>query len=124
MENYLGIVLHMAYHSQSLDQAFHALSDPTRRFVVAQLSSGPASIKELAEPFDMGLPSFLKHIKVLETGGLITSKKTGRVRTCTLNRDQLAAAEEWFNQQRVAWESRYEKLDNLLANLKGDDDET
>ncbi|MDW3207281.1 MAG: metalloregulator ArsR/SmtB family transcription factor [Alphaproteobacteria bacterium] len=114
----------METYSQTLNHAFHALSDPTRRYVVAQLSRGPASIKELAEPFDMGLPSFLKHIKVLETSGLITSEKSGRVRTCTLNRDQLAAAEKWFTQQRANWESRYENLETLLTGMNGYDNET
>lgn len=114
----------MEHYSNTLNHAFHALSDPTRRYVVARLSSGPASIKELAEPFDMGLPSFLKHIKVLETSGLITSEKSGRVRTCALNKDQLAAAEKWFVQQRANWESRYENLDNLLTGMNGYENET
>ncbi len=109
----------MENYSLSLNDVFHALADPTRRSVIARLGSGAASIKELAEPFGLGLPSFLKHINVLESCGLITSEKVGRVRTCKLEREKLAAAEKWFNEQRMAWESRYDNLDNLLINLKG-----
>ncbi len=110
----------MGNYSSSLNDVFHALADPTRRSVIARLGSSSASIKELAEPFGLGLPSFLKHIKVLESSGLITSEKIGRVRTCKLEPVKLAAAEKWFDEQRKAWESRYENLDNLLINLKGE----
>lgn len=118
------MVRHMANYPATLNNAFHALADPTRRSVLARLGSGCASIKELAEPFDMGLPSFLKHIKVLESSGLIASEKTGRVRTCTLQRENLAAAEKWFIEQRANWESRYGNLDHLLTMLNGDIDES
>ena len=72
----------------------------------------------------MGLPAFLKHIKVLESSGLIVSEKAGRVRTCKLRPENLAAVEKWFDEQRAAWQSRYENLDNLLINLQGQVDET
>src|SRR5689334_8233003 len=111
------------YHA-SLDGVFHALADPTRRSVIARLGRGSASIKELAAPFGLGLPSFLKHIKVLENSGLIASEKKGRVRTCTLKRGNLTAAEKWFDEQRKAWASRYDNLDNLLTTLKGEEDES
>ncbi|ASL42034.1 HTH-type transcriptional regulator [Burkholderia sp. AD24] len=114
----------MENYSSSLNGVFHALADPTRRSVIARLGSGPASIKELAEPFGLGLPSFLKHIKVLESSGLIASEKVGRVRTCKLRRGNLTAAEKWFDQQRAVWENRYENLDNLLTSLKGEKDES
>jgi DNA-binding transcriptional ArsR family regulator len=114
----------MENYSISLDGVFHALADPTRRSVISRLGSGSASIKELAEPFDLGLPTFLKHIKVLESSGLITSEKVGRVRTCKLRREKLTAAQKWFDEQRVAWESRYDNLDHLLINLKGKKDES
>jgi DNA-binding transcriptional ArsR family regulator len=124
MENHSDIVRHMETYSISIDDVFHALSDPTRRSVIARLASGSASIKELAAPFGLGLPSFLKHIKVLESSGLIASEKVGRVRTCKLKRENLAAAEKWFDEQRVCWENRYENLDNLLTTLKGAEDES
>jgi len=113
----------MENHSLALNNVFHALADPTRRSVIARLGRGAASIKDLAEPFGLGLPSFLKHIKVLELSGLIASEKVGRVRTCTLKRENLAAAEKWFEQQRLAWQSRYDNLDDLLTNLKGEESE-
>jgi len=124
MAKYGDIVRHMENHMQSLNNVFHALADPTRRMVIARLGSGSASITELAEPFDLGLPSFLKHIKVLESSGLIASEKVGRVRTCKLRRSNLIAAQKWFDEQRVAWESKYTNLDNLLMTLKGEDDES
>ena len=95
MANLCHMVLHMEnYHT--LDAAFHALADPTRRAVVSRLTQGPASVKELAAPFDMGLPSFLKHLRVLEKDGLISSNKAGRVRTCRVNTESLAAAKSWL----------------------------
>ena len=114
----------MDNYTDSLDPIFHALADPTRRAVVQRLVRGPAAIGELAAPFDMALPSFLKHISVLETAGLLTSAKAGRVRTCQLNTDRLVAAERWFDEQRAIWESRYANLDNLLMTLEGETDET
>lgn len=114
----------MENYSPVLNNVFHALADPTRRSVIARLGRGSASIKDLAEPFGLGLPSFLKHIKVLEGSGLIASEKVGRVRTCRLQRENLTAAEKWFEQQRAAWQSRYDNLDDLLTNLKGKDGES
>ncbi|AHD00051.1 ArsR/SmtB family transcription factor [Leisingera methylohalidivorans] len=107
-----------------LDSVFHALADPTRRAVVQRLVEGPAPVKELAAPFKMALPSFMKHISVLEAAGLIASQKQGRVRTCTLKPGQLEAAEKWFGEQRAIWASRYDNLDNLLTTLKGETNET
>ena len=69
----------------------------------------------------MALPSFMKHVGVLERTGLIRSRKSGRIRTCMLERKKLAAAERWFDEQRVIWTSRYENLDNLLEKLSGED---
>ncbi len=108
----------------ALDSVFHALADPTRRAVVQRLARGPASVSELARPFDMALPSFLKHIGVLEASGLIGSEKSGRVRTCQLKRRKLAAAERWFEEQRALWAGRYDNLDNLLEILNGEENES
>jgi DNA-binding transcriptional ArsR family regulator len=107
----------------ALDAIFHALADPTRRAVVQRLGSGPATVSELAEPFNMALPSFMKHVRVLEETGLVHSRKSGRIRTCELDRENLAAAERWFAEQREIWASRYRNLDNLLEDLKGKDHE-
>lgn len=113
----------MANYSTSLDAVFYALADPTRRAVIHRLGRGSATVTELAEPFDMALPSFMKHVGVLERTGLIRSSKVGRVRTCILERRNLAAAERWFDDQRALWASRYENLDNLLEKLKGNSDD-
>lgn len=100
----------MEHYQSSLDAAFHALADPTRRAVVSRLTKGPAPVKELAEPFDMGLPSFMKHLRVLEKDGLISSKKVGRVRTCWVNAERLAGAESWLAEQRELWQARTDRL--------------
>lgn len=102
----------------ALDETFRALADPTRRAVVQALGRGPASVSELARPFEMALPSFLQHLKVLEDSGLVTTAKTGRVRTCTLRKEPLAAAEHWLETQRSLWTQRLDQLDRLVLQLK------
>lgn len=118
------IVSHMANYSPALDSIFHALADPTRRAVINRLGRGAATVSELVKPFDMALPSFMKHLGVLESSGLIVTRKSGRVRTCTLKPKKLAAAERWFEEQHAIWKNRYENLDNLLENLNGENDES
>jgi DNA-binding transcriptional ArsR family regulator len=113
----------MDNYGASLDSIFHALADPTRRAIVQRLGRGPATVTELAQPFAMALPSLMKHVGVLEGTGLIRSKKTGRVRTCVLERKKLAAVELWLGEQRAVWRARYGNLDELLAKLNGEDDE-
>jgi DNA-binding transcriptional ArsR family regulator len=100
----------MANFDTALDGVFHALADPTRRAVIKRLGKGPASVKELCEPFRMALPSFMKHLAVLEDCGLIGSRKIGRVRTCRIKPTKLAAAESWIAEQRAVWESRTDRL--------------
>jgi DNA-binding transcriptional ArsR family regulator len=114
----------MDNYGVALDSIFHALADPTRRAVIQRLGKGPATVSELAEPFDMALPSFMKHVGVLEGIGLIRSSKSGRIRTCMLERKKLAAAERWFADQREIWTSRYRNLDSLLEKLNGEDHES
>ncbi len=108
----------MDNYQASLDPLFHALADVTRRAVVQRLTQGEASVGQLAEPFDMALPSFMKHISVLERAGLLTTHKQGRVRYCRLEVERLEAAEAWFSKQRLAWRSRYDQLDSLLTELQ------
>ncbi len=98
-----------------LDSVFQALSDPTRRAVIGRLGLGPASITDLAQPFGLALPSFLKHIHVLEAAGWIRTSKAGRVRTCTLQRGALTAAEGWLGQQRAIWDARTDRLEDFLT---------
>lgn len=113
----------MENHHAPLDAAFHALADPTRRAILSRLARGPAPVKELAQPFDMGLPAFLKHLKVLETDGLIRSQKQGRVRTCRVNAERLALAEAWLSEQRAIWQGRTDRLADYVETQmsKGDD---
>lgn len=100
----------MENYSSDLDAAFRALADPTRRAVLSSLAMGPAPVKELAAPFSMGLPSFLKHIRVLEQDGLIVTEKIGRVRTCRVNAEKMVLAEAWLSAQRAKWEAGADRL--------------
>lgn len=101
----------MANYPEGLDAVFTALADPTRRAVVARLGHGPATISELAEPLSMSMPSFLKHVRALESCGLITTHKTGRVRTCVLNEKRLTLVDRWLETQRRSWEAATDRLD-------------
>jgi DNA-binding transcriptional ArsR family regulator len=104
--------------SRPIDGVFRALADPTRRQVLERLSRNPASASELAAPFEMALPSFLEHLKVLEGCGLVHSRKKGRVRTYQLAPKRLRVAEDWLSRQRVLWEQRLDRLDSYLIELK------
>lgn len=99
----------------NLDTVFHGLADPTRRAVITRLASGPAAVSELAAPHDMALPSFLKHLKVLERAGLVRSQKLGRVRTCTLDKGTMGEAERWLIERKRFWEQQYDQLEAYLA---------
>jgi DNA-binding transcriptional ArsR family regulator len=105
----------MPRHAPDLDLTFRALGAPARRAVVARLSAGPASVKELAAPFDMALPSFMQHLDVLEEGGLVRSRKVGRVRTYELVQPQLRRAAHWLDVQRDLWERRLDQLDAFVT---------
>lgn len=101
-----------------VDRVFRALSDATRRDVLEQLTSRPASTSELAASYDMAMPSLLEHLKVLEGSGLIRSRKAGRVRTYELVPEQMKVAEGWLGRQRRLWEQRLDQLDSYLMKLK------
>lgn len=109
--------------SPSVDHIFRALSDPTRRDVIERLSAGRASVSELAAPYKMALPSFVEHLRVLETCGLVQSRKQGRVRTYQLAPQQLKLAEDWLGRQRKLWEARLDRLDAYLLKLKEENPE-
>jgi DNA-binding transcriptional ArsR family regulator len=102
----------------SIDGVFRALADPTRRQVLERLGRSPASVSELAKPFDMALPSFLEHMKILEGYGLVRSEKTGRVRTYQLVPRRLQQAEDWLARQRTFWTARLDQLDSYLLQMK------
>lgn len=96
---------------ENLDAIFQSLADPTRRAVIARLGRGSASVTELAKPFEMALPSFMKHIRQLEGSGLIRTHKHGRVRTCTIEENKFAMIEAWLKEQHTLWEARLDRLD-------------
>lgn len=112
----------MEIYKTPLDAAFHALADPTRRAVVSRLTRSPAPVKELAAPFDMGLPAFLKHLRVLEDSGLITTEKTGRIRTCRVRVERLAEAESWLSEQRAHWLAITDRLTAYVETKMQEDD--
>ncbi len=100
----------MANQSAVLTDVFYALADPTRRAIVKLLGRGPESVTVLAAPFAMALPSFMKHLAVLERSGLIRSNKVGRTRTCELRPQALSQAERWFADQRALWQARSDRM--------------
>lgn len=111
----------MPNQSPVLDDVFKALADPTRRAVVARLSQGSASVKELAQPFEMALPSFMQHLRILEQSGMVRTRKSGRVRTCEMEPNALSEAETWLKEQRAMWEHRLDRLEAYLEELQTDE---
>jgi DNA-binding transcriptional ArsR family regulator len=103
----------------TLSQRFAALSDPTRRAMLARLSRGTASVSDLGRPFlkEMSLPAITKHVKVLEKAGLITKTREAQSRQCTLNGDALRDVADWMEQYRVFWEESFDRLDAYLKTV-------
>jgi DNA-binding transcriptional ArsR family regulator len=102
----------------TIETTFRALGDPTRRRVIERLREGPGSMTDLWRPFGISLPSFAKHLRVLEQGGLVRSTKVGRVRTYRLVPAALESAEQWLSRQRTLWERRLDQLDEHLKTMK------
>jgi DNA-binding transcriptional ArsR family regulator len=116
---------------RAIDQTFSALADPTRRAILARLSSGESNISDLAQPFlhQMSLQAVTKHIKVLEKAGLIIKEKDRQSRPCRLNAPALKEAADWIETYRVFWEESFDRLDVYLKTVtaqtgKGDPDGT
>ena len=107
----------------SLDSTFSALSDPTRRAILARLALGEATVMELAEPFEMSQPAISRHLKVLEGAGLIVRRVEGTKRPCRLAKDGIEAIDRWLRVLRKALEKNYDRLDLVLADMKGKNDE-
>jgi DNA-binding transcriptional ArsR family regulator len=101
-----------------LSTTFAALADPTRRAILARLAAGEASVKELAEPFDMTLPAVTKHLKVLQRAGLITQGRRAQWRPCRLEAKPLQEVADWVEQYRRFWEERLDRLDEYLRELQ------
>ena len=105
--------------SPQLDLLFYALSDATRRQILALIRMEPKTVTELAEPFKMALPSFMQHLQVLEASGLVRSSKQGRVRTVQIVPNQLQHAAGWLQRQRSIWERRLDQLDAYVQEMEG-----
>lgn len=106
------------------DDVFHALANPTRRSVLERLSTGPATVSELAAPFDMQLPSFVQHLAVLERSRLVRSRKRGRVRTYEIAPERFTVVDHWLAARRRAWEARLDRFDAYVSTLKSKGSDT
>jgi DNA-binding transcriptional ArsR family regulator len=105
----------MAQREAVVDGVFVALADPTRRAVISRLGHGPATVGALAHDFPMTLPSFMKHVRTLEDSGLIRTSKSGRIRTCELDRARLTVVQSWLDEQRQVWEARTDRLEQFVT---------
>ena len=108
----------MAKHDPNLSLIFQALSDPTRRAMLARLGRGAIPVTELARPTGLALPTVMRHLAVLEAAELISTRKTGRTRLCSACPETLAATADWLAEQRLVWEQRTDRLEDLLATMK------
>jgi DNA-binding transcriptional ArsR family regulator len=104
----------MVKYSATLDSTFGALADPTRRAILASLMLGETSLSDLAGPHRMSLPAVMKHVRVLQTAGLVSQKKIGRTRFCWLSPTPLKVAEDWIAQYRRFWEGAFDSLERFL----------
>lgn len=109
------------FRTESLDLAFQALADPSRRAMVDRLSRGPATVSELAKPLEMSLPGVMQHLAVLEASGLVVSEKIGRTRTCRIEPTALSQTEQWIAERRALWERRLDRLGAFLDETKDED---
>lgn len=98
-----------------VDEVLHALADPTRRRMVEHLGRGPATVSELAAPLPISLPAVVQHLKILESSGVVTSEKVGRVRTCRLELTPLTTVQDWIAERKAFWERRLDRLGDFLA---------
>jgi len=108
--------------AQPLDRLFQALADPGRRGMVEQLSRGPATVKELAGPANMRLPSALKHLRVLEEGGVVASRKVGRTRTYAMRPQALAPMRAWMREREAALDAAFDRLAQAMADMPEEDE--
>lgn len=104
-------------NQRRIDESFRALAEPTRRAIVERLSLGPASVSDLARPFDMTLAAVVQHLQVLEACGIVRTEKIGRVRTCTIAPGGLDLVADWINARRAAAERRLDRLGQVLDEL-------
>lgn len=107
----------MAKYDADLSLIFQALSDPTRRAMLARLGKGAVPVSDLARPTGLALPTVMRHLGVLEDAGLIETEKQGRVRTCRMRPETLGAAADWLAEQRAIWEERADRLEAYVLKL-------
>ncbi|SMO79313.1 ArsR/SmtB family transcription factor [Fodinibius sediminis] len=104
--------------TDQLSNTFSALADPTRRAILAQLTTGQKTVSDLAEPFDMTMPAITKHLKVLEKAGLVERSREAQYRPCHLRPDPLREIDQWMEQYREFFEVSFDRLDNYLQQLQ------
>lgn len=104
--------------SDSLSTTLSALADPTRRAILARLAKGEATVNELAEPFAISLPAVSRHLKVLETAGLISRGRDAQWRPCRLEMEALKDVDDWLARYRRFWTGRFDRMDAYIAELK------
>ena len=109
----------MQHADDPLSVTLSALADPTRRAILARLSRGDATVNELAEPFDISLPSVSRHLKVLESAGLISRGRQAQWRPCRLQAAPLKQVDGWLGKYRTFWEGSFDRMDNYLAEING-----
>ena len=114
-----AILNHMVQYSRRLDEAFAAVSDPTRRGILERLGRGEASISDLAGAFDMTLTGIKKHVQILETAGLVTTEKVGRVRTCRVGPRRLVDEAHWIGRYQEILAGHLNRLGEFLEHTKG-----
>ena len=110
------------YHADALNKTFSALADPTRRAILARLAKGEASVSELAGPFDVSLPAVMKHLRVLESAGLIMREKEGRISRCRINTSPLQNAAEWIAGYERLWGKQLDALSKYLGKSEGQEE--
>lgn len=108
--------------AEQFDRLFHALADPYRRSMVERLARGPATVSELAGPIDIALPSALKHLKVLEDGGIVLSEKAGRVRTYRMRPNALKSVAQWVRLREAAMNKAFDRLVQAMTEFPEEDD--
>lgn len=110
-------------YPDDIDRLLSALADPTRRWMVERLSSGPASVTTLAAPLPMSLPAVVQHLQVLERSGLVVTEKLGRVRTCRIDPARLRTIDDWLEARRSSWERALDRLGEVLDSTDSKDPE-
>jgi DNA-binding transcriptional ArsR family regulator len=113
----------MLDQSIDLDRTFQALADRSRRSMVERLTLGPASVSELAEPLAMSLAAVVQHVQVLEACGVVKTQKVGRRRMCEIETAAMSAAEAWISDRRRGWETRLDRLGDMLEDLARTEEE-